>query len=193
MDYGDSRLTATQTITTDGAIPVGEQSKIVPNFGAGLYYHNHKFYVGVSAPRFLNNNIDFDDAGTIIGREVVHLYIMAGVLFDLSEKISLKPQILLKYAKNSPFDADLNLLAIFNKKYSAGLTYRLGGSSTSGAGESLDLMIAAQVLDNLLIGLSYDITLSELKDYNSGSLEVVLRYCFGSSEGEDIINPRFFY
>ncbi len=192
QNYADDRLVATQNILIDGAIPDGEKSKVVPNFGAGLYYQGRNYYVGLSAPRLLANNIDFNDAGTIIGREVLHMFLMAGVVFDVSESVQLKPQILLKYAKNSPFDADINLMAIFAKKYSAGVTYRLGGSTVSGGGESIDFLLAAQILDNLLLGVSYDMTLSELKDYNNGGIEVVLRYCLGSSEGDEIINPRFF-
>jgi len=46
--------------------------------------------------------------------------------------------------------------------------------------------------DNLMFGLAYDITLSELREYNSGSLEGVIRYTFGNPEGEEVVNPRFF-
>lgn len=190
-DYSDPSLKATQPITTDGSIPVGEQSKVVPNFGVGLYYHTEDFYLGLSAPRILANNIDFDNQSIVDDKEVAHINLMAGFVIELSENVDLKPQVLFKYANNTPFDADLNLMAIFNEKYSAGLTYRVGGSSDS-AGESLDIVAAAQLTNNFLFGLSYDITLSELRDYNSGSLEAVLRYCFGHSEGEEIINPRFF-
>ncbi len=190
-DYSDPALKATQPIGTDGTIPVGEQSKVVPNFGVGLYYHTEDFYIGLSAPRILSNNIDFDNISLVDDKEVQHLFLMTGFVVELSEKVDLKPQVLLKYANNTPFDAELNLMAIVNDKYSAGLTYRLGGSSNS-AGESIDIVAAAQLTDNFLFGLSYDITLSELKDYNNGSIEAVLRYCFGSSEGEEIINPRFF-
>ena len=190
-NYSDDRLKATQPIGTDGTIPVGEQSKVVPNFGVGLYYHTEDFYIGLSAPRILSNNIDFDNVSLVDDKEVSHLFLMTGFVVELNDNVDLKPQVLLKYAKNSPFDAELNLMAIIKDKYSAGLTYRLGGSTVS-TGESIDIVAAAQLTDNFLFGLSYDITLSELKDYNSGSIEAVLRYCFGSSEGEEIINPRFF-
>ncbi|MFT4666296.1 MAG: type IX secretion system PorP/SprF family membrane protein [Polaribacter sp.] len=191
-DYGDSRLLATQPIGIDGSIPVGEQSKYVPNFGAGMYYSSDKFYFGVSAPRILLNNIDFNsEEGITLGKEAVHLYGMVGVIFKLSESVKFQPQMLLKYADNSPFDMDINASLIFNNKYTAGLTYRAGGGKT-GFGESIDLLLSAHLTPHILLGVSYDITLSELKEYNSGSLELVLRYCFGSPEGEDIINPRFF-
>ena len=192
MDYTDNRLVGSQPINTDGSIPVGIKSKYVPNFGAGLYYNTERFYIGLSAPRFLKNSIDFSEVSNVESKEVDHIFVMAGVLFSLSENIALQPQVLLKYADNSPFDVDVNASLIFMEKYTVGLTYRLGGSSATGGGESIDLLVGAQFTDHLLFGLSYDLTLSEIKEYSSGSVEAVVRYCFGSSEGEDIINPRFF-
>lgn len=189
-DYAETESTISKDLDT--SIPTGEQNKYLPNFGAGLYYSSDKFYFGISAPRVLLNNIDFNgDNGVALGKEVVHLYGMVGVIFELSESVKFQPQALFKYADNSPFDMDLNASLIFNNRYTAGLTYRAGGGKT-GFGESIDLMLSAHLNPHILLGVSYDITLSELKEYNSGSLELVLRYCFGSSEGEDIINPRFF-
>ncbi len=191
-NYNDSDLVSITPSSADGSIPIGEQSKYVPNFGAGLYYTSDNFYVGFSAPRLIKNNIDFNDIGGIIGKEVQHYFFMAGVLFELSDNVDLQPQVLFKYADNSPFDADVNLSLIFSDKYTGGLTYRTGGSSVTGFGESLDLMVAAQVSPDILFGLSYDITLSDIKTYSNGSVEAVLRFCLGHSEGEEIINPRFF-
>lgn len=191
-DYTDPRLVSTVATVLDDAISMGETSKFVPNFGLGMYYNTENFYIGVSAPRLLANNIDFNNTGTVLGKEVQHVYLMTGLVIEMTENVDLTPQILLKYAQDSPFDADLNLSAIFNDKFTAGLTYRLGGSSAAGAGESIDLMIGAQITDNVLLALSYDITLSELKDYNDGSIELALRYCFGKSEGDNFVNPRFF-
>lgn len=191
-NYTDDRLIAGQDISLDNSIPDSDQNKLVGNFGAGLYYHTPKYYIGISAPRFLRNNIDFDDVGTVLSREVPHLSIMGGFLFEISENIDIQPQVLIKYAENTPLDADVNLTFVFTKRYMAGLTYRAGGSSVSGAGESLDLLLGGHLIEDLFFGLSYDMTLSDIKNYNSGSVEAVLRYCFGTSEGEDIINPRFF-
>jgi hypothetical protein len=68
----------------------------------------------------------------------------------------------------------------------------LGGSSTSAVGESFDLMIGAQISSHIFFGLSYDVTLFEIKDYSNGSIEGIVRYCIGASEGGEIVNPRFF-
>ena len=191
-DFADSRLVSTVPIALDNSIPTTARSKYVPNFGAGAYFSNERFYLGASIPRLVGNNIDFNETGTILSEEKLHGYVMTGYLFDINDNVSFKPQALLKFAANSPFDADINASFIFNKKFIAGLTYRLGGASDSGAGESLDLMVGAQISNHIFFGLSYDLTLSEIKDYSNGSIEGVVRYCIGKSEGEDIVNPRFF-
>ena len=191
-DFTDPALVSTVPMALDGSIPAGARSKYVPNFGAGAYFNNERFYIGLSLPRLITNNIDFNEAGIILSEEKIHGFLMAGYLFDINENVGFKPQILMKYATHTPFDADINASFIFSKKYTAGLTYRLGGSSQSAVGESLDLMIGAQISNNFLFGLSYDITLSEIKDYSNGSIEGVVRYCIGTSEGNDIVNPRFF-
>jgi len=190
-DYSDSRLIATQDIGTDGGIPTEQTSKYLPNFGAGLFYSTEKFYAGVSVPRLLNNNIDFSSLNPKVGREFRHVYAMTGVLLKMSEKIQLQPQVLFKFVSNAPLDADLNLNLIFDKRFTIGATYRLGGDDDS-AGESIDLIASAYLTQNLMLGFSYDITMSGLKQANNGSIEAILKYNFGSNMPEDIINPRFF-
>lgn len=188
-----SDANATQPIETDGSIPQDFQSKYVPNFGAGLYYTSSRFYLGISIPRLLKNNIDLADGDATISKEVNHFYVMGGLLISLSENMDLQPQVLLKYVSGAPFDADTNLNFIFRDTFTAGLSYRIGGSSRSGIGESLSLVLGAQVTESILLGISYDYTLSELRDYNSGSIEAMLRYCIGGkSEGEEYVSPRFF-
>ena len=192
MNYLDEDLVSTVPVTEDEAIPVGNRSKYVPNFGMGAYYNNDQLYVGFSIPRLLKNNLDFNETGTILSREAVHMYLMAGYLFELSEHVGFQPQILMKYVNHAPFDADVNASFIFNKKYMAGLTYRLGGSTENGIGESIDILVAAQINKHMLLGFSYDVTLSGIRDYSKGSMEGVIRYSIGSPEGEIFVNPRFF-
>jgi len=184
---------ATQPINGDPAIPTGIQSKYVPNFGAGIYYSNQKFYVGFSAPRLLVNNIDLADDTGIISSEVPHYYLMAGILIQAGSKLQIQPQALLKYVKGAPFDGDINVNLIFSETIYAGLSYRIGGSNHLGFGESGAVLIGMQFNDNLMFGVAYDFTLSELKSYANGSMEGVLRYSIGGrSRGDEILSPRFF-
>ncbi|MBK7408644.1 MAG: type IX secretion system membrane protein PorP/SprF [Saprospirales bacterium] len=191
IDYLDPRLVGTQPLSIDPAVPDISQRRFLFNFGTGIYYQGEKFYLGLSAPRLLPSNIDFAETEQRISREVQHVYLMGGVSIQAGENFRIQPQALVKFVPNAPIDADVNVSAIFSERYIAGVTYRLGGSS-SGFGESIDILLAAQITKMLLLGFSYDITLSELRDFNTGSMEVLLRACFGKSEGEDIVNPRFF-
>lgn len=191
-NYQDSRLVGTQDLTLDQSIPATQQQKFIFNAGAGAYYEGEFFYIGFSIPRLLENNIDFADNDDILSREIRHFYLMGGASFGLGDAVRLQPQLLMRYVDNAPLDADVNLSLLIASRFVTGVTYRLGGSSVSGVGESIDILLAGQLTNNFLLGLSYDITLSDLKDYNTGSIEVLLRYCFGSSEGREYINPRFF-
>ena len=177
----------------DQTIPVGVQSKLLPNFGFGLYFSNDKLFLGASAPRLIENNIDLGDDQTVVSREVRHLYFMGGLVFPMSEKTELQPQVLVKYVNGAPLDADMNLNLIIDKKYSLGVSYRFGGSTEIGLGESIDLLLGAQLNDDLMVAFAYDITLSEIQDHTSGTVEAMVRYCLkGDSGGDEYLNPRFF-
>ena len=180
---------------SDGAIPAGMQSKYVPNFGFGAYYTTDKYFFGASIPRLLENNIDFADDETVLTREIRHFYFMGGGLFRLSETTQLQPQALFKYVSGAPFDADLNLNLILMNKYMVGVSYRTGGSSTTGIGESIDFLLAAHLNENLVVGFGYDVTMSEIRTYQNGTIEAMVRYNIKkeNKNGEsEYLNPRFF-
>jgi len=188
-----SQLTGTQPTTQDNAIPQGIQSKLVPNFGAGFYYDSPSFYLGFSIPRLLSTNIDLANEGGVIAREVSHAYFMTGGIVELSENLGLQPQILIKYVTGAPLDADVNLSLLVSDFFSLGVSYRLGGSYNSGFGEAVSLVSGIQINNNFFLGLSYDATVSELRAYNSGTLEGMLRYTFGrGAGGSGVDNPRYF-
>ena len=92
-------------------------------------------------------------------------------------------EVLLKYIPNTPFDADLNLSFVFFQKVLAGVTYRLG--------DSFDVMIQWKVAPQLQIAFAYDITVTQLQQYNAGTIEVMVEYCF-LKKSEKVNNPRFF-
>ena len=192
VDYTDSRLVSNTPLVADGAIEFGAQGKYLPNFGAGAYLSGPKFYLGLSLPRLIKNDLDFNEVGSVLSTEVRHLYVMGGFTLELVEGAILYPQVLLKYAPNSPIDADLNLNLLLGKIITVGGTYRMGGSGTGGSGESFDLILGAQLSPRIFIGMSYDMTLSELRNYNQGSVEALVQYCFVKRKAKEFVNPRYF-
>ncbi|MBI5916068.1 MAG: type IX secretion system membrane protein PorP/SprF [Bacteroidetes bacterium] len=193
MEHDFQLTTATQPKEQDVSIPGSTRDKFLFNFGAGAYYSSDQFYFGLSAPRLLENNIDYADSDVFISREVQHVYMMGGLTLPLSETIKIQPQALLKYVAKAPVDFDANVNLLLQNRYVAGLTYRLGGNKEDGTGESIDLLLAAQITPNIMFGISYDYTLSDIKDYANGSIEASIHYCIGKTEpGKEYVNPRFF-
>ena len=165
------------------------EQKYLGNFGAGIFMNVKQMFFGASVPNFFPNTIGIDKTTSFAAIEVPHFYVMAGALIPLkNDKIALRPSALAKVVKNAPFDLDLNLSLVFNKSFIVGASYRLGGN---GIGESVDFLLHYK-LNNIGIGLAYDYTLSDLNDYNSGSIEAIMVYDF-IKEQINIANPRFFF
>lgn len=188
QNWADDRLQPLEQ--NDPGIPTEPKSKFLPNFGAGLYYvaYSNKWYGGVSIPRLVSNSIDFAEFGTVFSREVQHINAMGGVNLELNNDLSITPQALFRYAIGAPFDAELNVSAMLQKKFYGGLSYRVGGD-TNGLGESVDAMLGLQATDNLFFSLSYDIGISRLRKYHSGSAEATVRWWFTPPDDVQIIVP----
>ena len=162
------------------------------NVGVGVYFDTEKFYFGISVPNINTNpiilgaNINSD----IVGREQRHLYFMAGGLIPMgSEDLQLKPSLMYKYTSDAPFSMDANLSVMVQKRFTGGISYRIGQANKFG--ESIDLLTFVQASDHLGVGIAYDYTLSQIKDHSKGTVEAVLRYDFGRTNS--LKNPRFFF
>jgi len=57
-----------------------------PNVGFGSYLYSDRFYVGLSIPKMLQNNLS-DDENTLINKEERHYFLTGGVVVDISEFI----------------------------------------------------------------------------------------------------------
>ena len=190
-NFLDRRLISITPLQADGAIELGTQTKYLPNFGMGFYLDTKDFYIGFSVPRLLENDLDFNEFGSIPSSEIQHINAMAGFTINLSDDAILYPQVLIKYAPNVPLDADINLNILLGNIITVGATYRIGGSTNTG-GESLDFILGGQISDRIFLGFSYDMTLSELKNYNQGGVEALVQYCFTKRSPIEFINPRYF-
>jgi type IX secretion system PorP/SprF family membrane protein len=184
------------TATHSGDVLYGaiEQSKLIPNFGMGVYFENQKFYAGLSVPRLLNGNLTFQYDGNIqntdYAKEARHLYLTGGLILPVSKSIKLKPALLLKYVSNSPMDIDLHGGIIFYDKFNLGATYRIGGFDGNG-GESVDFVMQILFSERLKMGLAYDYTLSDIRSYHSGTYELMIEYSIITKQ-RGATNPRFF-
>ena len=191
QDFADPRLVLINPYYEDSAIDEGVFSTSVFNVGFGFYYSNNRFYLGGSVPRLIRADIDYKP-GSQKSYEVRHFYFMTGGALDINRNVVVMPQLLGRFAENSPYDLDLNLGFLFYDRFYLASTLRTGGTSEDWF-ESVDFLMGFHITRNIFFATSYDVTLTPMRKYENGSLEVMLQYNFGKTiKPIEIINPRFF-
>ena len=158
--------------------------RFLPTVGAGVFYYQPKWYVGLSVPNFLKSEHYDGELAAVqtTAVERMHFYFITGYVFDLSETIKLKPATLLKAVAGAPISLDISATIMFDEKFRTGIAWRWD--------DSISALLGFQVSDSFLIGYAYDLTTSNYNVTNSGTHELMIRY--------DIFNdikyrsPRFF-
>ena len=157
-------------------------SKFSPNFGAGVYLHSEKLYLGLSVPNLLQTS-KYNDVDVAVFKERMNLYIIGGYVFEISPSIKFKPAFLTKMVTGSPLQVDASANFLFFDKLMLGGAYRWDAAVSALAG--------FQVTDGLFIGYSYDMETTRLRNNNSGSHEIFLRFELFYRVNK-MVSPRFF-
>jgi len=174
---------------SDPSFDIANTNEILGNVGAGIYAtFSEKVYLGLSVPRLYTNRVGFNPGVTQVAEEALHYYAMAGLILPIGEDINLMPAVLAKYVQNAPFNADINLNLDVRQKFTAGISYRMGGDAS---GDSVDLLAFWQATPQMGIGAAYDFPLSTLKNYTAGSIEIVFQADLKKRK-KGMSNPRFF-
>ena len=153
-----------------------------PNFGAGVYLHSDKMYLGLSVPNFLEDT-KYSDNSVSVFKERMNFYAIGGYVFDISPSLKFKPAFLTKVVTGSPLQVDVSGNFLFFEKLTLGVAYRWDAAVSGLAG--------FQVSDGLYIGYGYDLETTKLKNFNSGSHEVFLRFELFKRYSK-MVTPRFF-
>jgi len=194
----------------------GSSVKFLPNVGVGVYYYTENLYTGFSMPRLLKGDLSFQEQILISSDYSLEdrkaLWMLGGII-PIRKQLKIKADGLIKYIPNAPLDIDLHAGIVFLDLFNVGLTYRFGGitrvtksvvtapdggstpvpitKTSNSFGESLDFVLQILCSDNLKLGLAYDYNLSQVRDFNSGTYELMIEYTVGKKP-INMSNPRFF-
>ncbi len=137
------------------------------NVGFGMLYQSASWYCGISAPKLYNSEFLGDkDREDIVLKS--HYYLLGGATFRLSDKVDLKPSLLMRKVSGAPFGMDLSALVEVNEKFWAGLAGRWE--------EGASIIVGGVITEGIRFGYSYDVTLSTLTKVSSGSHEIFISY-----------------
>lgn len=144
----------------------GKSGDMIFDANFGLFYKvPDKYYIGLSAENLLQSR------GKTTHYQLRRTYYLTGgYQWEIPNHpaFQLRPSALLQY-DGGTFQVNLSALVMYNNKFYGGLGYRYQDAVS---------VLAGLNIKGLQVGLAYDICTSTLSKYNSGSLEVLVSYCF---------------
>ena len=173
-----------QTQNSDDPLFDENINKAFPNFGAGVYYYNEKFYVGLSVPNILKSeHIDDENVNTVASEEA-HFFLTSGYVFNLSSTLKFKPSVMFRGVTGAPLSIDINANFLMYERFEVGASYRVQ--------DAVSLLFNFGVTRAFRVGYAYDYTISDFSNsMTGGSHELFLLYDIDFTK-KNLKSPRFF-
>jgi type IX secretion system PorP/SprF family membrane protein len=176
------QLNYSELMLKDGTDPAfNAENGFKPNFGAGVYLYNNRFFAGLSVPYFLNLP---DSTGSLEFDYRSYRYLLTGgYLFDFTDNFKLKASTMVEYSiSRIDVQGGVNFILFGDMLWLGGL-YRYTSST-------LTSMVEFQISRPLRLGIAYDYSFTNLSRVSNGSFEVMFRYEFNFKA--DVESPFYF-
>jgi len=153
----------------DPALSNGLQSIVLPDASFGFLAYAKNWYIGGTANQLLNNQVRFFNLPALnntTSRLVTHVTAMAGYKYYFTDDFAVEPSVFLKYVAPVPMQIDGSLRILYKEKIWMGATYRTSDAIVGTIGYVMN--------NNLTFGYAYDYSTSNLRNYSTGTHEVML-------------------
>lgn len=139
-----------------------------PDAGFGAYLYNEKFYAGIGIQQLFQSKFRIDGLEGINAEMplVRHYYLNSGYKITIDENWDAEPSILFSGTIGSPAALDFNIKTEYRNKFITGISYRVN--------DAVVLLAGYKLQEVLSLYYSYDMLISKLRKYNSGSHELML-------------------
>ena len=139
------------------------------NFGTGLFFHTPQFYMGLSSPNLIRNNLNNNGSDQVNNvKQNIRAYFNTGYIFPISDNLFFTPSILVRAVERSPVSFDVNANLSIADKVSFGISYR-DQSAIVG-------MFDLKILPELHLGYVYGSNTTQFNAIIKNTHEIVLRY-----------------
>lgn len=146
----------------------------LPDAKFGFYLYGPKFWFGATAPQLLQNKVYFlDETNETLSRMEDHYYVMGGYRIPLGEDWKVEPGFLLKYTSPVPPKLDLTATVRYKDTFWLGAGFRTN--------DAYSAMVGYWLKKTFQFGYSYDIITSNLRNYSTGTHEVMLAITLGKT------------
>lgn len=158
----------------DDNLLVQYQTTYVPDFGAGVLVYHKKYYIGISVPQLYQSKINLYPGADSKSKLVTHINVNGAYKFDLGEDFKIEPSFILKYASPAPLKLDVGVRGIYKEQVWLGAAYRHKDAITA--------LVGYLYKNYLMIGYSYDITTTNIRNYTTGTHEIMLGLRFSRKQ-----------
>lgn len=156
-------------VSEDPAIPTEVKDEMALDLSFGIYYNTDDLYIGISSTH-LNEPTFTPTDGNIKPKIGRNYYLISGYRIPISEtKFALNPSLLVQ-SDGSTSQIGFNTHVSYNNNLWGGVSIRTDKTVTG--------MIGARLFDWVRVGYSYDLSVSEISQYNQGSHEIMVGFCF---------------
>jgi type IX secretion system PorP/SprF family membrane protein len=167
------RIDGTQLNPKDVSDPTILQTvstNYLPDAGIGVYLYADEFYVGLSAAQLLNNNLKIFDNKNGLNRLKTHINLIGAYRFEVDPDWILEPSIMVKGTAPKELSFDLTAKTEWKKMVWGAVSYRYH--------EAIGILVGYSYEEMLFFGYAYDIGISSLRKYNTGTHEIMIGYRF---------------
>ncbi len=142
----------------------------MPDAGLGAYLYADQFHVGLSVSQILNNKVKVFDTKVDDNRLKPQFNLTAGYIYEINRDWDLEPMLILKGTAPKEISFDITAKLAWQETVWGAVSYRYS--------EAVALMIGYSYQNTFIFGYSYDIGISSIRKYNSGTHELMIGYRF---------------
>jgi type IX secretion system PorP/SprF family membrane protein len=151
------------------------KTTMVPDFGTGLcFYKKNRYTFGIGIPQIYQAPIGLYTGSSKSSKIVTHFQVHGSYTFDVGDDFKIIPTFLVKYASPAPPMIDLSARVVYKEQVWLGGGFRRHDAFTA--------MVGYMYKNYLMFGYSYDFTTTNLKNYSTGTHEIVFGLRFSRKQ-----------
>ncbi len=136
------------------------------DFNTGVNLYSDQYYIMAAVNHLFIDKLNLTDYNQRLEK---NYNLIGGYKFKIEkQKLEIEPCIMLQYIATAPTNITTAIKTTYNNNYWLGLSYN--SSETIGFG------LGYIMKDRINVGYAYDLSLSELNNYHSGSHEISISY-----------------
>lgn len=144
----------------------------IPDANVGVFFLTESYYAGFSLSNLMGSAIKLGPDRFKDYRSPRNVYLLAGYKWYPGNDLRIEPSVMMQTMQRN-VSVDLNTTATYLGRYWLGLSYRTTRTVIVTAGASVK---------NFYFGYAYDLNMNAVRNYTSGSHELMIGMRFGDND-----------